>query len=446
MRMTRRNFLTATAASLTLAHPAHAALGIDGFRGSIDATQLGVAANAASDQTKVLQNALDRAAAVGNPLFLPPGRYVVNGIELPDGGHIVGVPGATHLVSSRGGPLVTASRAKTASLKGLVLDGQARPLPSGTGLATFTDTARLSIEDCRLTNSPGAALVLERCGGWIENSRIDAARVAVHSTDATGLRITGNDIADCSDNGILIWRSAPGEDGTIVSENRIERIGAASGGEGQYGNAVNVFRAAGVLVSNNRIRDCAFSAVRSNAGSACQIIGNRCLELGEVAIYAEFGFEGAVIADNIVEKAASGISITNFDSGGRLAICSGNIVRDLATRDHYDQRGVGISAEADTVVIGNVVENAPMAGIKLGWGPHLRDVSATGNVVRRAGIGIAVSVAEGAGSAVITDNLISQAKRGAILGMAWEKVVTDDLAKADDRRFPQLSVGRNRVT
>jgi len=42
-----------------------------------------------------------------------------------------------------------------------------------------------------------------------------------------------------------------------------------------------------------------------------------------------------------------------------------------------------------------------MAGIVLGYGRYLRDVAATGNVVRRSGIGIAVSVAEGAGPALI---------------------------------------------
>ena len=53
--------------------------------------------------------------------------------------------------------------------------------------------------------------------------------------------------------------------------------------------------------------------------------------------------------------------------------------------------------EADTAVTGNVIENAPTAGIYLGWGRYQRDVSATGNIVRGAGVGIAVSVAAGAG-------------------------------------------------
>jgi uncharacterized secreted repeat protein (TIGR03808 family) len=67
--------------------------------------------------------------------------------------------------------------------------------------------------------------------------------------------------------------------------------------------------------------------------------------------------------------------------------------------------------EADTAVTGNVVENASTAGIMLGWGNYLRDVAATGNVVRKADIGIAVSVAPGAGTALIANNVIAEARR-----------------------------------
>ena len=34
-------------------------------------------------------------------------------------------------------------------------------------------------------------------------------------------------------------RSAPGDDGTIVTDNRIENIKAGPGGSGQYGNGIN---------------------------------------------------------------------------------------------------------------------------------------------------------------------------------------------------------------
>ena len=120
------------------------------------------------------------------------------------------------------------------------------------------------------------------------------------------------------------------------SANRIERIAAKSGGSGQNGNAINVFRAGSVMVSGNRIADCAFSAIRSNSGSNCQMIGNSCARLGEVALYAEFSFEGAVIANNLVDKAATGVAVTNFNEGGRLAVVQGNLIRNLFLRKDAD--------------------------------------------------------------------------------------------------------------
>ena len=80
----------------------------------------------------------------------------------------------------------------------------------------------------------------------------------------------------------------------------------------------------------------------------------------------------------------------------------------------------------------------------LGWGPYLRDVAATGNVIRRAPVGIAVSVVEGSGSAVISDNLISGADRGAVVGMRWADAASGDLARSGAEAFPHLMIERNR--
>ncbi|HEY8128024.1 MAG TPA: hypothetical protein VIF39_04815, partial [Hyphomicrobium sp.] len=42
-----------------------------------------------------------------------------------------------------------------------------------------------------------------------------------------------------------------------------------------------------------------------------------------------------------------------------------------------DKRGEGIGVEADAVVVGNTIENAPTVGIQIGWGSYMRDVAAT---------------------------------------------------------------------
>ena len=63
-----------------------------------------------------------------------------------------------------------------------------------------------------------------------------------------------------------------------------------------------------------------------------------------------------MIANNLVDKAAMGISVTNFKQGGRLAVVQGNLVRNLFIRKDVDSRGIGIAVEADSVVSGNVIE------------------------------------------------------------------------------------------
>ena len=88
---------------------------------------------------------------------------------------------------------------------------------------------------------------------------------------------------------------------------------------------------------------------------------------------------------------------------------------------------------------------APGYGIRVGCGPYLRNVTVSGNVVRNAGIGIAVSVVKGAGDAVITGNMIAGAKRGAVVGMEWDNAVTGDLAQGRRRRYPQLRIADNQV-
>jgi uncharacterized secreted repeat protein (TIGR03808 family) len=240
-----------------------------------------------------------------------------------------------------------------------------------------------------------------------------------------------------------------GDDGTVVTGNRIDAA-ARAGGSGQNGNAINVFRAGNVLVSENRITGAAFTAVRGNAASNLRVIGNACSDCGEVAIYAEFGFEGALIANNTIDGAAIGVSVTNFNQGGRLAVVQGNIIRRLTRQrppgtDPNDGAGIGIAVEADTVVSGNVIEEATSAGVAVGWGRHMRDVSVTGNVIRLVGVGISVSVSAGAGAAVIADNLIADTRSGAIIGMELKRPVTGDLAKEGAGRFAQLAINGNRV-
>jgi uncharacterized secreted repeat protein (TIGR03808 family) len=391
-----------------------------------------VPAGGALDQTATLQLAADQAAESGTPLFLPAGVYSASRLTLKSGTHIAGVPGRSILRYRDGGAVVSLEGVENLRLSGLVLDGDAKPLGGGGALLLATEVKQIDVADCRFTGSDADGVVLRKTSGRVTDCEIgDIRKAGLFSEDAAGLELAHNHVHDCGDNGILVWRSELGEDATIVSANRIERIAAKSGGSGQNGNGINVFRAGSVIVSGNRIADCAFSAIRANSGSNCQMTGNSCARLGEVALYAEFSFEGAIIANNLVDKAATGVSVTNFNEGGRLAVVQGNLIRNLFFRKYGESYGVGIAIEADSVVTGNVIEGSTAYGIMIGWGRYLRDVSVTDNLIRNAMIGIGVSVDPAAGTALITNNLISGAKDGAIRAMSGPTPTGADLAQAN---------------
>jgi uncharacterized secreted repeat protein (TIGR03808 family) len=443
-------FAAATAGAGTASAQAAAPAPLTSALG-LDATQFGLRPGAPDDQSRTLQHALDEAARTRAPLAIPPGIYRVGNLKLPAGAQLVGTRGATKLLLADGPALIAATGADHVTLRGLVLDGGKRPLPEGRGLVQLEQCRSVKIADCEVTGSGRNGIVLVAVDGQlVDTSLAETADVAIHALDARGLLIARNSINGAGNNGIQVWRSVKSDDGTIVTDNRIENIDNRAGGSGQYGNAINVFRAANVIVRGNTIKNCAFTAVRGNAASQIHIEGNSVNDVREVAFYAEFGFEGALIANNTVDSAAIGVSVTNFNEGGRLAVVQGNIIRNLLPRrpagtDPGDSGGVGISVEADSAVTGNVIENAPTAGIMLGWGQYLRDVTVTGNVVRIAEIGIAVSVAPGAGMAVIANNVIAEARRGAIIGMSRAKPVTGDLAKGGGEQYGNLTISGNRV-
>lgn len=420
------------------------------LRGSIDASAHGIRPGAGDRKSKAFAKLLKEAAAKNLPVFLPPGDYVISNITLPDNARITGVAGATRIVYGGDGHLFAGDGLARVELANLVIDGANRWLDDTVqGLVHLSNVANVTIENCEIQGSAKTAVSLERSGGRIERNRLSgAAEYALYAVDSHTLSVTGNQVFDCGNGGILIHRWQKGRDGTIVSGNRIARIGATNGGTGQYGNGINIFRADDVMISNNHVSGCAFSAIRSNAGSNVQISGNTCLDSGETAIYSEFGFEGAIVNGNLIDGAANGILIVNFNEGGRLATVTGNVVRNLKLEGPYVHDGAGfgfgIAVEADTVVSGNTIENAPQWGLALGWGPFMRGLVVSGNLVRKSPVGCMVTVVEEAGSALITGNIFEDTPEAAIAGYRWKERTTGDLIK-EPSDYAHLTIERNRA-
>ncbi|SHG76761.1 TIGR03808 family TAT-translocated repetitive protein [Bradyrhizobium erythrophlei] len=416
-----------------------------------DITQYGVRPGSPDDQTRALQRAIDDAARASVPLALPPGIYRTGMLRLQNGTQLLGVRGATRLVFNGGASMLQGEGAGSVGLTNLTLDGGGIPLPARRGLVHCLGGRDIRITDCEIAGSGGNGIWFENVSGDVSGNIItNTAATAILSFDAQGLLVSRNTIQGTNDNGIEILRTAIGDDGTQVLDNRIEDIKAGPGGSGQYGNAINAFRAGNVIVRGNRIRNCDYSAVRGNSASNIQITGNSVSDVREVALYSEFSFEGAVIANNTVDGAALGVSVCNFNEGGRIAVVQGNIIRNLLPKRPIgtapdDDAGIGIYVEADTSVTGNVIENAPSFGIIAGWGKYLRDVVISGNVIRNAFVGIGVSVAPGAGTALVNNNMISETPRGAVVGLDHARPMTADLSADGAQRFAQVVIGTNAV-
>jgi uncharacterized secreted repeat protein (TIGR03808 family) len=422
------------------------------LRQSIDATDFGLRGSTRIDQSRLFAEALNAAQQAGRPLYLGPGSYQLSNIDLPDGSNIQGIPGQTKILYSGEGHLLRATNAQSIRLSGISFDGENRPFAErNEALFHARNVAQVEIDNCEFRGSYGSSVLLEKCGGLISNNSIFGSQHAgIQSFNGLGLDVADNTVVGSGNIGIGIWRWQPGSDGSQLRNNRISQTAALSGGTGQNGNGVSIFQAHDVRISQNLITDSAFSAVRNNGGHNVQITGNECLRSAEVAIFVEFAFEGCLISDNLIDDAGDGISVSNFDSGGRLALIQGNLIRninrDFSAPDWVGKTGVGIHAEADTLISGNVIEVARIAGIRAGWGKFRRNLLVSANLVRQTPVGIMYSDVDGGGSILIRDNLIEAAPDGGVVGYRWQNPSTGDVSDNGGRLGEGISVAGNMVS
>ena len=113
----------------------------------VDATTLGVRAGAGTEQTNMLQAAIDQTAAARVPLVIGPGEYRTGPLKLPAGTQLIGVRGATNFVGQWARPC-SARGADHITLSGLILDGFARPLPEGGALVHIVQSKNFRMVDC----------------------------------------------------------------------------------------------------------------------------------------------------------------------------------------------------------------------------------------------------------------------------------------------------------
>jgi nitrous oxidase accessory protein NosD len=160
----------------------------------------------------------------------------------------------------------------------------------------------------------------------------------------------------------------------------------------------------------------------ANMATRLQLSNCRFLRSGSGGILVS-RCEDVVVTNNIVDKAATGISVTKATLGSP-ALIQGNLVRNLFFRKVALAHGNGITLDAEAVVKGNIVENAPGFGILVG---SARDVSVSHNRISNIHIGIGIP-AEVAETVRLAGNKISSAQNGAIRAMRGPAPIGPDLA------------------
>ena len=120
-----------------------------------------------TDQTAMLQRAIDAAAHSGTTLFIPAGLYSTRRLTLKSGTHIEGVPGRTVLRSLGDGLILRGEQAENVRLSGLVLDGDNQPLGTDGALFMANDVAELAIRECHFLGSSEDGVALHCVSGRI---------------------------------------------------------------------------------------------------------------------------------------------------------------------------------------------------------------------------------------------------------------------------------------
>lgn len=415
-------------------------------------TQIFQAAARVADAGAELADRLRQAARTGAAVRLPAGEIALSALDLPDGARLVGVPGRTVLRLIGPGPLLTASLARKIVLESLILDGGDAELPRERGLIDFADAMDFSIHGCVIRRARGRGVNLLRSGGVFAQNRIEDVRGAgFHSLDGLGIEFDNNHVRACGDNGVMIWTTTAGRyDGSRLRDNVIEDIRNLSGGNGPYGNGVSIWGAGSVRVERNKIRRCAYTAVRNNAGHGVQVIGNDCKGFGEKAMYAEFGAKNSVFRDNRIEDAGAGVAVANAEAGTDGALIAGNTIVGLRSSRPDPEFGpdvlwvTGIVGEKNVEIVGNTVVGPCWIGVALGgWRENVR---AEANTIVGADYGVVFATGEGVGEGVIVRNKIRGSRKAAIAATAGLNFLPGDLAKPGAPNYPRLTVRDNEIS
>ena len=227
-----------------------------------------------TDQTAMLQRAIDAAAHSGTTLVIPAGIYSTRRLTLKSGTQIEGVPGRTILRHRGGGSMLRVEQAENVHLSGLVLDGDSQWLGTDGALLVANDVSGLEIRACRFTGSSTDGVALHCVSGRIAGCAMRRiGGTALSSVECSDLAITDNAIVHAATG---LWLSGATDDssvvviGNVISGLFLRKTLAHSGtgivadcGAVISGNVIDGAPAYGILIHDPRTPHIAGNSIRN---------------------------------------------------------------------------------------------------------------------------------------------------------------------------------------
>ncbi|MDJ0644270.1 MAG: TIGR03808 family TAT-translocated repetitive protein [Erythrobacter sp.] len=391
---------------------------------AIDIRELGARGDGSQDDTPAFREAFRAAASQGAHIVIPPGVFRVSDLEVPSNLLLEGIPGASIMRSQTGKSVLSMVARRNVVCRGITFQSVGEDTPEEALVTLSKPSSGILFENCSFYQakaglSIGSGVAVDVVGCSFNKLR----EYGILSRSSERMRIAGNRVTNCGSAGIKVSLRKRVEADALIEGNFVKDITTAAsdiprgqkGNWGEHGNGIVAFRANGVIIQGNTVRDCSFSAIRVVGSEGCQVLGNNCKRFGGRALWAEFAFQGCVIANNYVEDAGYGfLSVTNFgNAGGRLAVVTGNIFRG-------QKKAWGVKLEADILFHDNVLEDGTVA-IAVGTNQHLRDVSVKDNLIRNFDYGILVSNNAKAGRAYVSGNIFTGIRKEKIAGSVQHK-------------------------
>lgn len=429
-----------------------------------------------------LQTVFDLARTQGLPVFLQPGVYSNGALSVSTATgsgkplQVEAVPGTATILYTGGGTPLSIDGVSSVKFLGVKFDGQNLALPVYAGNTGESRLAFIAVkattgayfEDCQVVNSPGIGVYVYQAQARVEGCYVGSHSVGLMSEDSR-VFVRRNAFAALANNGVVIWRTDIGGDSSEVVGNTINGVDTKAGGTGQNGNGVLVFKASAVTIADNRIFSPKFSGVRCNGATQVVIEGNSIWNARETGVFIEapgFGIDthGAIVSNNHIDTTATGIAVANAnlygDGVAHSVVIEGNRISNLRITTISDPGysppqvgGVGITAETDCVISGNIVDTAQAIGIMVGTNNATKDICVTGNLISSSVIGVGVSylaVNGSVGDVVVSGNIVRGATNGAIVpiqstGTSLVRVGTTDYGAQLATTAGRVTFGHNRA-